>query len=158
MERLPRRRLRMIQPNLLIVVMMAAGCASNVAHQANQFCGESFCLSSVAADNVQTSSPVEDFHLYRVTMGTRTYQIYEGNQPMRPGRLLRAIRTHIPGARAAIYRGEETIEARIDRGLPQTPIPLNAPTPLPQYVVAYAVCPQNEDCGIEEFVGPIVPR
>lgn len=122
------------------------------------FCGESFCLSSVDSDQVQVSSPVEDFTLYRLSMGARTFVIYEGSQPMPPGRRVRGIRTNIRGARATVFRDEQVIEVRIDRGPLRRILRLEDPAPPPQYIVVTTACASAGDCGIVDFSRLIVPR
>jgi hypothetical protein len=143
----------------LFAASLLTGCAAQVAQRERGFCGESFCLSSVATDQVQVSSPVEDFTLYRVSMGARTFVIYEGTQPMPPGRRVRSIRTNIRGARATLYRHDRASEVRIDRGvLRRRFLLLGEPTPPPQYIVATTACPSAGDCGIVGFSRLIVPR
>jgi hypothetical protein len=131
------------------------GCQASEA--ADIFCGDSFCIRSVNRQDVAKSSPVEDFNIYRVSYRDRVYQIYEGNNPRPPGRLLNVLALELPEYRVALYQDGDIIEARFDRGDVDRPFAIGE-NPPSQFLVISTRCEDSGHCGIEQIARLIRPK
>lgn len=128
---------------LLFVAIATAGC-SPVRPQAEEACGESFCIQGIAAGELSKRSPVEDFNLYRVASRS-DFVIYEGNAPQEGGQTFD--RVVIGDTTWAISRDGEAIEARLFRPNLQWP----------QYLVVTRPCQPIQRCEIDAFLATIRP-
>jgi len=138
-------------------LMLPLPACSN-AQAAEDFCGESFCLRSISPDQVRRRSPVEDFTLYDVTYRNRHFRIYEGDNPRAPGAFVRTVRTRLPASQARLFRKEGQIEIYVDREAVPGPVPIDAPTPPPEFLHIATACRPDEECGIEDFASLLQPR
>ena len=71
----------MVDVRALPVGLLLCACGESVQAQHRWHCGEAFAIDLEAAENVETTSPVEDFVLHRLTTPSGLVVIYEGNAP-----------------------------------------------------------------------------
>ena len=122
-----------------VIVSGASACTGEVS-VASPYCGESFCLKGISAAQVRSSSPVEDFNIYRVALEKNVYVIYEGNAPQAsPPRVSTAV-VPIPDAEATYHRDSAKAELRITRKRMDWP----------SHLVVTTDCEEG-DCGLQQF-------
>ena len=122
-----------------------------------KFCGETFCLRSVAPEQVTKTTPVEDFNIYKISHQEREYSIYEGDNPQPPGRFVRSIKSSYPANNVRMFRGNGVLEVRFDQGPRTRPFAIGE-TRQVQFLVLWTRCADDQECGIEDFARLVVPH